>query len=313
MKKISFLTMLMAVLTLGLTGCKDDTQPRLNPAPGNTFKLNVPQMADNTYELLPGGELAFSVSQPDYGVATTPNYTIQISKSETFTDAVTDAEGNVTTPANYQTVKGSYTKAAFGVPAKDFAIALNKLNGIFTEDDEPLFEAIPYTVYVRCIAEVPYCDYATCVSNTIKLAAVKPYFVVSVPGVLYITGGCNGWPAPDASYLENDNFSDSWMMVETEAESGIFKGAIEFTTAQAQEGFRFYNALEGWGKDGVPPSLGATPNDYVNKDCPVNDKNVYTGGCSWGKGNFIVPNWPGGLMAITIDTNQMTVEFKLAN
>lgn len=305
MKKISFFTMLLVVLSLGLTGCKDDTQPRLQPAPDATFKLNVPQMASNTYALTPNGEVEFSVSQPDYGVATTPNYTVQISLSENFQDATETHE------ANYQIVKGSWTKANFAVPAKNFAIALNKLNGINKEEDEILFEAKPYEVYVRCIADIPYCDYAHCVSNVIKLDAVVPYFVVSVPGVFYITGGCNGWPTPDETYLENSNFNDSWMMVETEAESGIFVGTIEMTPEQASEGFRFYNALSGWGSDGVPPALGATPNDFSNKDVEINGQGVYAGSCTWGKGNFRVVNWPGGKMQITINTNEMNIEFKL--
>jgi len=297
--------MLVMVLGLGLAGCKDDTQPRLQPDPDGTFKLNVPPMASNTYTLTPDGEVEFSVSQPDYGVATTPDYTIQLCLSEDFSDATE------TTEANYLVVKGSWKKAAFAVPAKDFAIALNRLNGILDEDDEALFKSQPYTVYVRCVADIPYCDYAHCVSNVVKLDAVIPYFVVSVPGVFYITGGCNGWPAPDESYLANENFNDSWMFVETEAESGIFTGAIEMTPDQAKDGFRFYNALTGWGSDGVPPGLGAMPNDFSNKEVSLNDKGVYSGSCTWGKGNFKVLNWPGGLMEITINTNEMSIEFKV--
>lgn len=295
----------MAMVGLGFTSCKDDTQPRLQPDPDGKFQLNTPPMADNTFILTPEGEVHFSVSQPDYGLATTPDYTIQISLSENFVDATED------TPANYQKVKGSWTKASFEVPAKNFAVALNKLNGIADEDDAPLFVAKPYTVYVRCMADIPHCDYAHAVSNVVKLNSVIPYFVVSVPGVFYITGDVIGWPTPDASYLENPNFNKHWMFNETEAESGIFIGIIEMTPAQAANGFRFYNALTGWGSDGVPPSLGAKPNDGDNKEVEVNDKVVYNGACSWGKGNFKVMNWPGGPMMITIDTNAMSIEFKV--
>lgn len=310
MKKISFFALLIMALCAAMTSCKDDTQPRLHAAPGNTFTLNNPPMAGNTYYLTPGGSVEFTVSQPDYGVATTPRYTIQISKSDTFVDEVIEGE-EVITPANYQTIKGSWTKATIDVPAKDFAIALNKLNGIKDEDDEPLFKAEPYTLYVRCIADIPYCEYAHAESNIIKLDAVIPYFVVSVPGVFYITGECNGWPTPDETYITSEGYNESWLINETEAESGIFKGAIEMTPQQAAAGFRFYNALTGWGDNGVPPSLGPTPDDFSSKDCPVKANNVYSGNCVWGKGNFLVSNWPGGMMAITINTNEMTIEFEL--
>ncbi len=305
MKKISFLTLLIMVLGFGLTGCKDDTQPRLSPAP--EFKLNTPPMATSTFVLTPTSSVDFSVSQPDYGLGTTPAYTMQISLSPEFKEATETEE------ANYVSIKGSYTKAAFSVPGKNFAVALNRLNGITDEEDEPLFVAKPYKLYARCVADIPYCDYAHSVSNVITLEAVEPYFVVSVPGVFYITGAANGWPTPNDDYLTNAGYNESWLFVETEAESGIFEGEIEMTPEQAADGFRFYNDLKGWGENGVPPSLGAKPNDGDNKEVSVNDKNVYSGACSWGKGNFKVTNWPGGKMHITINTNQMTVEFKLVD
>lgn len=303
MKKISFLTLLIMVMGFGLTGCKDDTQPRLSPAP--EFKLNTPQMATSTFVLTPTSSVDFSVSQPDYGLGTTPSYTMQISLSPEFKEATETEE------ANYVAIKGSYTKAVFSVPGKNFAVALNRLNGIVEEEDEAKFEAKPYKIYARCVADIAHCDYAHSVSNIITLEAVEPYFVVSVPGVFYIVGGANGWEPPTEDYLNSENFNESWMFIETEAESGIFEGEIEMTPAQAADGFRFYNALSGWGADGVPPSLGANSDDFNNRDVAVNADGVYSGSCTWGRGNFKVTNWPGGKMHITINTNQMTVEFKL--
>ncbi len=73
-------------LGLGVTGCKDDTQPRLEVP--TEFVLNTPAMADQTYIFRDDenyknlNDITFTVSQPNYGLGTTPDYQVQIAKSE---------------------------------------------------------------------------------------------------------------------------------------------------------------------------------------------------------------------------------------
>ena len=70
MKKSVILAFMAILLGFTFTSCKEDTQPRLSK-PTN-FVLNTPPMADQLYVMSATSTINLTVSQPNYGLATTP-------------------------------------------------------------------------------------------------------------------------------------------------------------------------------------------------------------------------------------------------
>ena len=279
MKKISILTALLVIFTMAFTSCKEDTQPRLEYP--TEFVLNRPPLADQLILVEAGGSIEFSVSQANYGLATTPTYQIQVSLTEDF--------------AEYRTVDYSTTNAQLTVPAEPFAIAVCELTGW---QDPAEVEAVP--VYVRCTSTVPNAapEY-NITSNVVKLDQVKVYFAVKLPDAIYVIGQCSGW----------DINNDAMALWETEPGSLIYKGTITVPAGEFQ--FRFYDQLGNW--DWF--SIGSQ-----DDDAPINitfTDGQFTGACFYdpatekaGKGSWQDTTWPGGDLEITLNLNSKTVVFQ---
>lgn len=278
-----FPALLVAILSLVSTGCKEDTEPRL--AIPSEFVLNTPQLADFTYVLSPSTNIDFTLSQPDYGLGVVPVYTFDISLDQN----------------KWETIEGAYTVAKVSISGEAFATAMCALAGY---DDPSVFDDAARTVYVRASAAINNCAFSQIYSNIVTLKSVQPYFAVKLPAKLYLVGQPQGW---------NIN-SDAMVLSEPENGIGsdIYSGVFEISADDAASGFRFYTALGSWGNDGELPSIGAAANDGDNQSVSVDASGRFEGSCVYGKGNWNLTNWPGGMMKITVDLKGMNVIFEKA-
>lgn len=292
MKKHILLALMAMVLGLSFTSCKEDTQPRLKTP--DKFVLNTPPMADQMYMLTPTSTIDLTVSQPNYGVACTPVYTVQIAKSEQdFKDG------------KFLTVEGSTTHARISVLGEYMALAVCKLWDYTTPED---FDDSARPVWVRVHAELANAPQSAINSNAVELKLVKPYFAVPVRDEIYLVGQCEGWvakPVPE------------WTLYETEPGSLIYKATFNIPEGGWQ--FRFYDkfdADEAWEWYSIGPGTNES-DDQVN----ITDKfvdGICTVPCNYdpkiykeGKGGWEVPDWKGGNVAITVNLNTKTVVFDI--
>jgi hypothetical protein len=122
---------------------------------------------------------------------------------------------------------------------------------------------------------------------------------VYTPRYIYLIGAASGWKEPS-----EDNAEDlsAWRLVDN-SESGIYTGTFNINAGDAM--FRFYTELTGW--DGGA-SIGIQEDDSA-VDCTFTD-GIYTGAIVSGKGSFNFPDWQGGEMTITVDTNSNSISIK---
>lgn len=308
MNKLALTAALLPMMALALTGCKEDTQPRLQEATAGTFELFEPATNNYTYYLSPDATITLTTNgQPDYGVATPTQYQVQISLTDEWKDQEDPENPGQTIPDTYYNLPTVNTQSVISVKGNELAAAMCSLMGIKDVEDEPLFNGDPRPVYVRVAAYVAdpkeekgYVPYSYIVSNSMKLNSVKPYFVVPKPGELYVIGDYQGWKIEG-----NDQTA---VLTETAIGSNVFEGYVNMTEGQANSGFRLYNALGDWGSDGSLPSIGAGAADGENIEIALED-NSYEGECVKGKGNWKITNFPGGWLKITVNLTDMTINF----
>lgn len=280
MKKISILSFLMVMLGMTFTGCKEDTQPRLQVP--DTFTLNTPEFANQIYSVEQGGSLFFSCSQANYGLGTTPQYQLEVSKTADFTQSVL--------------VEYFTTNAAMVIPAEPFATAVCSLYG-WTAPEE--VEVVP--VYVRCISSIPNgSDQYTIASNAVELKGVSVYFAVKLPDAIYLVGQPQGWKVEQGTMP----------LIETEVGSKIYKGTYEIPAGEFQ--FRFYDELGDWNKFSIGAQDADSPVAITFTD------GEYSGDCFYdpttdaaGKGAWQVDGWEGGTVEMTVNLNSLTVVFRI--
>ncbi len=311
MKKISIL-MAAAVAACGLmTSCKSDTQPRLEKP--TDFHLNTPALANQTYILQEGGEgedatstsIELTVSQPNYGLGVVTQYQVQASLTGEFEDAVVDENGNVTTPATYESLRTVDTNAKITCSAFDMAVAINALNGITEKDQEAEFNekfaGKAQKVFVRVHAFIPHADYSSIYSNVIELSIV-PYFAVAVPGTIWMIGEYTGWninaPSPLVLLSEPENAIGS----------KVYSATIHIEEGKSPGAFRFYTALGDWENN----SIGSQVEDNAISVALDPDAMSYEGDAVDGKGSWNLSNWAdvtGGAAAdlkMTVDLSSST-------
>lgn len=303
MKK--FILMAAAAITAAsFTSCKEDTQPRLDKP--TEFVLNRPAMADQLYVMTPESSITFTVSQPDYGVGCTPNYEVEIAKTEEdFAKGTYDA--SKPEKGGYAVVEGITTDARITLPSEMFCMAFCNIYGYTTEQN---FSADPKPVYVRVRAWVPNAEYSEIHSNIIKLDAVQPYFAVKLPDLIWLIGKPEGWTAPAPGYPE----AGPWTLAETEPGSLVYTGTFEIPAGEFA--FRFYDKF-----DADEPwewySIGAQNEDATVQISMTNG--VYEGDCTYdfstkgtGKGGWEIPGFEGGTVDMTVNLNTKTVRFSMA-
>lgn len=267
--------LLSALFTVMMTGCKDDTEPRLQKP--TEFTLNVPPMANQTVILqskddegAQGTSIFLTVSQPNYGLGVVTHYEVQVSYTEDF--------------AEYQSLYTVNTQARIECSSFDMAVALCALQGLTEVEQKPLFDPTPRKTYIRVKAYVPHCDYSEILSNVISMT-IQPYFAVRVAGTIYLVGDPQGWDI---------NKSD---MILSEPENGIGSHIYTgiFDIAADQKTFRFYTELGNWEAN----SIGAQ--EYDKAVSVELEDGLYEGDAVKGKGSWTISNWDGGKLKCTVD------------
>lgn len=276
---------------MSLTGCKEDTQPRLDYP--TTFQLNTPPFAQQEYIVDEGGYIEFTCSQANYGMGTTPQYQLEVAKPVAGTE-----DADLTwVPVEYTT-----TQAKMVIPAEPFSMAVCSAY----EWDSPEMADTPVPLKVRCVSRIPNApkneegvSRYDITSNVITLDQVKVYFAVKLPDAIYLIGQPQGWNINDGSMP----------LYETEIGSRVYKGTYNIKAGEFQ--FRFYDEIGNW--DWF--SIGAQ-----DEDATVNisfTDGEYTGPVFYdaatekaGKGGWNVENWPGGDVEMTVNLVSMTVVFK---
>ena len=115
---------------------------------------------------------------------------------------------------------------------------------------------------------------------------------------IYLVGAPSGWTGPEET---NAAHYETWKLYDLE-DNGVYSATFDIEAGQFQ--FRFYKALTGW--DG-----GASYGSQV-EDNPIDidmSSGSYSGVATDGKGSWNEPNWGGGKVAITVDTNSNQVTF----
>ncbi len=313
MKKISLFALLAMSLGLGVTGCKDDTQPRLEVP--TEFVLNTPAMADQTYIFRDDenyknlNDITFTVSQPNYGLGTTPDYQVQIAKSEADfaawdaaektgdIDADNEILGSDELPLAY-TLETVSSYAQITIPGEIFCDGVNSLYGF--DLDNYNHETVP--VAVRVHAAVANAPQSAIWSNAINLN-VSSYIPVTEPGKLYLIGQPTGWDInADGVYLD-----------ETGIGTKIFFGNVFIPAGDFQ--FRFYSALGDWESNAVGSQDADSPIDISFNSDGVYEGKVFMGkkkGDKLGKGSWQDTSWAGGNLEITVDLKKMTIKMQKA-
>lgn len=302
MKNISILASLLLLLGVGVTSCKDDTQPRLD-AP-TEFILNTPPAVNEMYIFTADDKnnsqnsIEFTVSQPNYGLGCVPDYQIQVAKSEADFNAWDEAIKQ--NPENdaplgtdglplVSTLETIFTTAQMTVTGNVFCDGVNAVYG-FSDENTPA-GSVP--VAVRVHAWVPNAAYSSIFSNVVTLAQVMTYIPISAPGELYLIGQPSGW----------DINNGSMVATETEIGSKIYHGVFDIAAGQFQ--FRFYRALGDWESNSIGAQEEDNPVDITFED------GKYSGPVVNGKGSWQVPDWEGGKIEVTINLNTMSIEMNL--
>lgn len=214
----------MACIALGLlTACNPDDAPQMNTNQDYKFDLNTPPFASQIVDLASGGNLTFTVSQPEYGLTLAPTYGLEVSLTPDFTclhpDQEPDEEGNVV-PDYYTIVPESQDHGVLVAPMSMFAVALNNLNGVFNQEQYEERGAYSGPVYVRATAYVGAgvaAEKTAAVSNVITLAHVTGYADFgSSETFLFAPGGANNW-----------GFNTDWLVgYEGNGEGDFYHGFI---------------------------------------------------------------------------------------
>lgn len=246
MKKLYILASL-AVAAAAFTSCEADKEPIYHAPEPATFVLNTPPMANQLYILTDGGSVNLTTSQPDYGVATTTQYSVDVTLDSEFKEATPDGE-----EANYKTITPKVpTQAQIELDAKTLDEALCQLMGISSFAQYPEEGIAPVKVTMRAHAWITNIASSECVSNNIILESVQLFNPFpQVPGFVYLVGSPTGWNDPVEG---NSKLYADWAIEETGVGTGIYEGSVNIP-AGAQE-FRFYTQLSGW--DTPNASLGA--------------------------------------------------------
>ena len=200
MKKISIISALFAVLAI-FTACSSDNDSNPTFRQPETFVLNTPALAGNTYDLANCDYVELTCTQPDYGYTAAVTYSVEISFNADMTASAI--------------LPTSYTTAKMNVNAEEMAVAATQLKvdaGIL-EDQFP----IDAPLYIRLNAELGN-GLGKVSSNVICLQNVHLEFslpAVTLPEKVYAIGGFCGWNWDNAPKMAMVNGATNtfWHMV----------------------------------------------------------------------------------------------------
>ncbi len=303
----------------GLTSCVADTEPRLQKP--TEFVLNTPQFADQLYIFdcddkgNSVNDITFTVSQPNYGMACTPVYEVQVARSEedfVKWDELQNAPAPEETPDETSTrneeenlplvamVDMSTTSAAITISGEVFCTAVNTIYGLTLENAKDA----PHPVAVRVHAEVENAPYSAIWSNAITIN-VRSY-VKPVPDQIWLVGEPNGWAIAG---------NPDWILEETEIGNKVYVG--DFMIEAGKFMFRFYDETGDWENNSIGSQIEDSPIDIKIGDVAITElpEDGLTLPClqqtSAGnpKGSWNIPGWQGGKVHIVVDLNANTVTF----
>lgn len=316
MKKSIFLAALAMVGGMALTGCNENTEPRLKPAADpDAFVLYAPAENNYTYDLTnPDNTMILTTSgQPDYGVAVETSYQVQVSLTDEWKEGEMDENGDYTVWPTYYNLGKVDTKSVITASALQLNEAITYLQGIHDEDELDMYDPSPCPLYIRVrayvnypLAEDGYLDYTEVYTNSVKINRVQPAYEPSLPlpASLWVIGDYQGW---------NINGGEGTITL-TESEYGIgsniYTGYLPATAFNGSGSyFRFYSALGDWETNSyghqVPDEGTAV------KMTETSGMWVYNGKCVAGKGSWLIENYPGdGWSKLIVDLNAMTVSFQ---
>lgn len=242
MKKTIYLIAMMMGL-ISFTSCSSDRDSNPELKQPKDFKMNIPALAGNTYDLANSEYVAFSCSQPDYGYTAPVTYAVQLSLTE-------DMDNAQVLPTVFNTVN-------IQADAKEMSVAVTQLlvDDGHTEADFPM----ETPVYVRLHAQLAE-GVGEVLSNVVKLERVKTAFSlppVLLPENVYMIGNFCGWNWDNSFTMvgvngANDTF---WHMVYIDSEKADGMG-IKISTTQAWDGHDY-----GFGKLEIEDKAGAGVED----------------------------------------------------
>lgn len=293
---------------MSLTGCKADTEPRLEKP--TEFVLNMPPMGDQLYVFdcnangVSLNDITFTVSQPNYGLSTTPSYTVQLARSEAdfakWDQLQTEGKESEETEDGLPLavmLPGSTTSATITFDGEVFCTAVNQLYGLTLAN----VKNEPHPVAVRVHAALASAAYSAIWSNAI-LINVRSY-VKPVPDQIWIIGACQGW----------DITNGKMVLEETEIGNKIYAGDYNIPAGEFQ--LRFYDELGNWDAFSIGSQYednpiavegvtgGELPEEGVTMPCYQSEKN------NPAKGSWQIEGWKGGKVHFEVNLNDNTVKF----
>ncbi len=307
------------VAAAGLASCVADTEPRLQKP--TEFVLNTPPLADQLYVFDADAagnalnDITFTVSQPDYGVGCTPNYTVQVARSvEDFAkwdelqnipaedgdgeETVADGDEPVLPLASM--VDFTTTNATITINGETFCVAVNEIYGLTLTNAKDA----PHPVAVRVRAEVANAPYSAIWSNPITIN-VRSY-VKPVPDKIWLVGAPNNWA------IAGD---PDWVLEETVIGNKLYVG--DFTIPEGQFMFRFYDEPGAWNKFSIGSQLDDAPIDITVDGTAISTLPadgitlpcIQTVGNQAAQGSWNIAGWKGGKVHIEVNLNKNTVLF----
>ena len=284
--------MLFAAFGMLFTACDSDRDdnPTLGPNhTANTFVVNTSAVADQYIQLSPDNTVNLTWTQPNYGVNTVVNYSVEVGMNGTW-----------------EPLETNYISCNVQLSGEEIAKAICKLDGFKTEDDYvPMgFRQVDFRVTAKIQTTASdVVPGTTITSNVVSFNHMAAYCNIPTKGTLWVIGSCCGWPEPSAGNKET-LVDGNWFIMETEIGSKIYKGTV--TMPEGDLTFRFYGKLTGWdGGDSYGFQKDDTATEFAFTD------GVFKNTIMKGKGSYAFPGFPGGVLELTVDLNKGTVQFVL--
>lgn len=285
-------SMLFAAFGMMFTSCDSDRDdnPTLGPNhTANTFVVNTSAVADQYIQLSPDNTVNLTWTQPNYGVNTVVNYSVEVGMNGTW-----------------EPLETNYISCNVQLSGEEIAKAICKIDGFKTEDDYvPMgFRQVDFRVTAKIQTTASdVVPGTTITSNVVSFNHMAAYCNIPTKGTLWVIGSCCGWPEPSAGNKET-LVDGNWFIMETEIGSKIYKGTV--TMPEGDLTFRFYGKLTGWdGGDSYGFQKDDTATEFAFTD------GVFKNTIMKGKGSYAFPGFPGGVLELTVDLNKGTVQFVL--
>ena len=285
-------SMLFAAFGMLFTSCDSDRDdnPTLGPNhTANTFVVNTSAVADQYIQLSPDNTVNLTWTQPNYGVNTVVNYSVEVGMNGTW-----------------EPLETNYISCNVQLSGEEIAKAICKIDGFKTEDDYvPMgFRQVDFRVTAKIQTTASdVVPGTTITSNVVSFNHMAAYCNIPTKGTLWVIGSCCGWPEPSAGNKET-LVDGNWFIMETEIGSKVYKGSVVMPEGDLT--FRFYGKLTGWdGGDSYGFMVDDTATEFVFSD------GVFKNTIMKGKGSYAFPGFPGGVLELTVDLNKGTVQFVL--